>query len=110
MIHKFEHIKQRKQAFAKYLDDQRATKEDIVEIEAVTPVVVDDAKSDEKASEIVPEVLEEAKASEIVPEVMEEAVDVEKLKKAIEWHKNKLLKNCFAQMNYDNLVKIKKDE
>ena len=97
MIHKFEHIKQRKQAFAKYLDDQRATKEDIVEIEAVTPVVVDDAKSDEKASETV-------------PEVVEEAVDVEKLKKAVEWHKNKLLKNCFAQMNYDNLVKIKKDE
>ena len=79
------------------MDDQRATKEDIVEIEAVTPVVVDDAKSDEKASETV-------------PEVVEEAVDVEKLKKAVEWHKNKLLKNCFAQMNYDNLVKIKKDE
>ena len=97
MIHKFEHIKQRKQAFAKYLDDQRATKEDIVEIEAVTPVVVDDATSDEKASETV-------------VEVVEEAVDVEKLKKAVEWHKNKLLKNCFAQMNYDNLVKIKKDE
>ena len=79
------------------MDDQRATKEDIVEIEAVTPVVVDDAKSDEKASETV-------------PEVVEEAVDVEKLKKAVEWHKNKLLKNCFAQMNYDNLVKIKKNE
>ena len=79
------------------MDDQRATKEDIVEIEAVTPVVVDDATSDEKASETV-------------VEVVEEAVDVEKLKKAIEWHKNKLLKNCFVQMNYDNLVKIKKDE
>lgn len=79
------------------MDDQRATKEDIVGIEAVTPIVVDDANSDEKASEIV-------------PEVVEEAIDVEKLKKAIDWHKNKLLKNCFAQMNYDNLVKIKKDE